>query len=73
MKKICANLPNALFDRVDRAAKSLDQPPSQILRLALENWLEEPNGSGVTPLAMPDPNLLALDWDEVENLLLTAD
>ena len=73
MKKISANLPNNLPDGVDRAARKLDRSRSQIFRHALEYYLAGLDDENSAALAIPDPSILMLDWDEVEHSLLAAD
>ena len=73
MRKISANLPNELFESVDRAARNLDRSRSQIFRHALEYYLAGLDDETSAALAVPDPSILMLDWDEVKHSLLAAD
>ena len=73
MKKISATLPDSLVDGVDRAAKTLDSTRAQIFRRALESYLADLDDEFVASLALPDPDFLLLDWDEVEHTLLSSD
>lgn len=73
MKKISASLPDDLVDNVDRAARSLELSRSEIFRTAIEAFLAELDAEPETSLAIPDPDLFVLDWNEVEHTLLASD
>lgn len=73
MKKISASLPDDLVDSIDRAARSLEQSRTEIFRHALEAFLAAHHPAPEPSLAVPNPDLLLLDWNEVEHTLLAAD
>jgi len=73
MKKISASLPDKLVNDVDRAAESLDSSRAQIFRHALESYLANLDDEFTRSLALPDAELLLLNWDDVEDSLLAAD
>lgn len=73
MKKISTSLPDELVEDVDRAARSLEQSRSEILRNALQAFLAELDSASESSLAVPNPDLLLLDWNEVEHTLLSTD
>lgn len=73
MKKISATLPDSLVDEVDRAVKTLDSSRTQIFRRALESYLSELDDDFTRSLALPAAELLLLNWDDVEESLLSAE
>jgi hypothetical protein len=73
MKKISTTVPDSLIDGVDRAARTLDRSRAQIFRQALESYLADLDHEVLKSLALPNPDLLLLDWDEVEQSILAAD
>ncbi len=73
MKTISATLPDSLVAGVDRAAKTFDQSRAQIFRRALESYLTELDEEFTRSLVLPPAEVLLLDWDDVEQSLLSAD
>lgn len=73
MKKISTTLPDSLVEGVDRAAKNLDRSRAQIFRHAIESFLANLDDEVASALAVPDPDVFLLDWDEVEQSILAVD
>jgi RHH-type rel operon transcriptional repressor/antitoxin RelB len=63
MTQVTARLPDDLVKSIDAAARSLNRSRAEIIRQAIEYYLER----------LQDPADPVLDWDEVKRDLLAAD
>jgi len=73
MSQITARVPDALVDALDAAAAELKRSRAEIVRQALERYLEDFDDLTVAVERLRDPADPVLDWDEVRNELLGSD
>ena len=73
MSQITARLPDATVEALDAAAKALDRSRAEIVRQAVESYLEDFDDLTVALQRLRDPTDPVLDWDEVRHALLDPD
>ena len=73
MSQITARVPEALIQALDAAAAQLSRSRAQIIRQALERYLEDYDDLVVALERLRDPTDPVLDWDEVRRELLDSD
>lgn len=73
MSQITARVPPALIEALDAAAAQLNRSRAQIVRQALERYLEDYDDLAVALERLRDPSDPVLDWDEVRRELLDSD
>ena len=73
MSQITARVPEALIEALDAAAAQLSRSRAQIVRQALERYLEDYDDLAVALERLRDPTDPVLDWDEVRRDLLDSD
>ncbi len=73
MTQITARLPNAVVDALDEAASRLKRSRAEIIRQAIERYLEEFDDLSVAVERLRDPNDPVLDWDQVRREFLDTD
>lgn len=73
MSQITARVPDALVDALDAAAAELKRSRAEIVRQALERYLEEFDDLTVALERLRDPADPVLDWDQVRHELLGSD
>lgn len=73
MTQITTRLPEALVASLDEAARSLNRSRAEIVRQALDRYLEDFHDLNVAVDRLRDPSDPVMDWDEVRDELLTAD
>ncbi len=73
MSQITARLPDATVEALDAAAKALDRSRAEIVRQAVERYLEDFDDLTVALERLRDPTDPVLDWDEVRHALLDPD
>ena len=73
MTQITARLPNAVVDALDEAASRLKRSRAEIIRQAIERYLEEFDDLSVAVDRLRDPNDPVLDWDQVRREFLDTD
>ena len=73
MGQITARVPTALIEALDAAAAQLNRSRAQIVRQALERYLEDYDDLAVALERLRDPSDPVLDWDEVRRELLDTD
>ena len=73
MSQITARVPEALIEALDAAAAQLNRSRAQIVRQALERYLEDYDDLAVALERLRDPTDPVLDWDEVRRELLDSD
>ena len=72
-QQISARVPTPLVEELDKAAKDLRRSRADIIRLAIEHYLEEFDDLVVAIERIRDPNDKVLDWDRVRRELLDSD
>ena len=70
MARIAASLSTELLEAVDRAAGELGRSRSDIVRQALERYLEDVDDLAVAAERLRDPADPVLEWDQVRQGLL---
>jgi predicted DNA-binding protein len=73
MSQITARLPDAVVDALDVAASRLKRSRAEIIRQAVERYLEDFDDLSVAVERLRDPNDPVLDWDRVRRELLDSD
>ena len=73
MSQITARVPDELVEALDAAAKDLKRSRADIIRQALERYLEDYDDLDVALERLRDPADPVLDWDQVRHELLSSD
>lgn len=73
MSQITARLPDDLLDALDVAAKALKRTRAEIIRQAIERYLEDFDDLNAAVERLRDPSDPVLDWEEVKRELLRPD
>lgn len=73
MSQITARVPDELVEALDSAAEELKRSRADIIRHALERYLEDYDDLEVALERLRDPADPVLDWDEVRRELLSLD
>lgn len=73
MRQIAARVPDALVEALDSAAKELNRSRADIVRQAVERYLEDFDDLTVALQRLGDSSDLVLDWDQVRHELLGSD
>ena len=70
MTQITARLPDDLVASLDATAKELSKSRADVVRVAVEMYLEEYEDLAIAVSRMRDPCDPVLDWEEVRGALL---
>ena len=70
MAQITARLPDAVVASLDAAAGQLNRSRAEIVRQAIERYLEDFEDLSMAIERLRDPNDPVLDWDQVKRELL---
>ena len=73
MSQITARISDELVSELDRAAAQLHRSRADIVRQALEHYLEDFRDLSLAVQRLQDPNDPVLDWDEVRDGLVAKD
>ena len=73
MSQISARLPDELVETLDEAARSLHRSRAEVVRQAVELYLEEYKDLAAAIEVLRDPGDEVLDWEEVRSALLDPD
>ena len=73
MSQITARVPAELVEALDAAAAELKRSRADIVRQALERYLEDFDDLAVAVERLRDPTDPVLDWDQVRHELLGSD
>jgi len=73
MTQVTARLPDELVEKADRAASQLNRSRAQILRQALEYYLDDFEDLRLALERLNDPADPLLDWENVKRELLDQD
>ena len=73
MSQITARLPDTVVDALDAAASRLKRSRAEIVRQAIERYLEDFDDLSVAIERLRDPNDPVMDWDQVRRELLNTD
>lgn len=72
-KQVSARLPDAMVVAIDSAASQLRRSRAEVIRLAIEHYLEDYDDLSVALDRIQDPNDPVLDWEEVRRDLFSSD
>ena len=70
MSQITARLPDELVASLDNAAAELRRTRAEVVRQAIEYYLEDFEDLNLALQALRDPADVVLDWETVKNELL---
>ncbi|WP_420634230.1 ribbon-helix-helix protein, CopG family [Candidatus Palauibacter sp.] len=73
MDQITARVPPAMVEALDAAAAALRRSRADVVRHALERYLEDFDDLTVALERLRDPSDPVLDWDEVRGDILGTD
>ena len=73
MAQITARVPDELAEALDAASTQLNRSRAEVIRQALERYLEDFGDLSVALDRLRDPSDPVLDWDEVRRDLLGSD
>ena len=73
MAQITARIPDEVIAALDAAAATLNRSRAEVIRQALESYLEDFDDLTVALKRLRDPSDPVLDWDEVRRELLDTD
>ena len=73
MAQITARVPDEVAEALDTAAAALKRSRAEVIRQALESYLEDFDDLTVALERLRDPSDPVLDWDEVRRELLDPD
>ena len=73
MAQITARVPDELAEALDAASTQLNRSRAEVIRQALERYLEDFSDLSVALDRLRDPSDPVLDWDEVRRELLGPD
>ena len=73
MSQITARVPDELLEALDAAAEELKRSRAEVIRQALEKYLEDYDDLGVALERLRDPTDPVLDWERVRDELLGSD
>ena len=73
MAQITARVPDEVAEALDAAAATLNRSRAEVIRQALESYLEDFDDLTVALERLRDPCDPVLDWDEVRRELLDPD
>ena len=73
MAQITARVPDEVAEALDAAAATLKRSRAEVIRQALESYLEDFDDLAVALERLRDPSDPVLDWAEVRRELLDTD
>ncbi len=73
MVQVTARLPDDLVEKADRAASQLNRSRAQLVRQALEYYLDDFEDLRLALDRLNDPADPVLDWEDVKGELLDQD
>ncbi len=72
-QQVTARLPDPVLAALDTAAQQLRRSRADVIRLAVENYLEDFNDLSVAIDRLRDPSDPVLDWEKVRRDILDTD
>ena len=73
MPQVSARLPDELVAHIDEAARRMNRSRAEIIRQAIEYYLDDVEDLRLAMDRLCDPADPVLDWDDVRRDLLAAD
>ena len=71
--QVTARLPDPVVEALDKAAMQLRRSRAEVIRLAVERYIEDFDDLSVAIDRLRDPSDPVLDWDQVRRELLDTD
>ena len=71
--QITARLPTPVLEHLDNAARALNRSRAEVVRQAIEYYLEDFDDLTVAVERLRDPGDPVLDWDEIKRDLFGSD
>lgn len=71
MSQITARLPDTVLSALDQAARKLHRTRAEVIRQAIEAYLEDFDDLSVALERLQDPTDDSLDWEEAKRALLS--
>ena len=72
MSQITARLPDTVLSALDHAAQTLNRTRAEVIRQAIEAYLEDFGDLSVALERLQDPTDESLDWEDARRALLSA-
>ena len=72
-QQISARLPDSPVEQLDKTARKLRCSRTDVVRLAIEHYLDDFDGAPIAIDRLLDPNYPLLDWDRVRLEILKTD
>lgn len=72
-QQVTARLPNPVVDALDSAARQLRRSRADVIRQAVERYLQDFDDLSIAIQRLRDPGDPVLDWDRVRRELLDSD
>ena len=72
-QQVTARLPDPLVDALDSAARQLRRSRADVIRQAVERYLQDFDDLSIAIQRLRDPADPVLDWDRVRRELLDSD
>ena len=72
-QQVTARLPDPLVDALDSAARELRRSRAEVIRQAVERYLQDFDDLSIAIQRFRDPGDPVLDWDRVRRELLDSD
>lgn len=73
MTQITARIPDELLAALDSAAAQLQRSRAEVVRQALERYVEDFDDLDIALQRLRDPSDPVLDWEQVKRALLDSD
>lgn len=72
-QQVTTRLPDTLVDSLDTTARQLRRSRADVIRLAIEHYLDDFDDLSIAIDRLRDPNDPVLDWDKVRSELFDTD
>jgi len=72
MSQITARIPDDVLEALDNAAKTLHRSRADIIRQAIESYLEDFDDIAISLERLRDPSDETVDWEEAKHALLNT-
>lgn len=73
MSQVTARLTDDIISALDQAAQSQNRSRAEIIRMAIENYLEDYDDLSLAMARLLDPTDEVMDWQEAKRALLAED
>ena len=73
MTQISARIPDSVIESLDNAAKALHRSRADIIRQAIESYLEDFEDISISLDRLRDPHDETISWEDAKRALLNSD